>query len=139
MSSDAYGLPTPQKTYVQESSLHELGVFVSKTVQPDELVEVCPYRSFIDLCPDHLLRDGRGTGHLLTPDDQELERRHRPGAHLPAGHALLYNHADEPNAYLAHGIPDKLLRVVASKRITTHQEVTLDYAATNPSGTLGFG
>ena len=60
------------------------------------------------------------------------------GAHIPTGHALLYNHSGEPNAELSIDEPDRVLGVAATRPILKGDEVLVDYTVTNPSNSRGF-
>ena len=124
-----------QNTYWGSSHVHGVGVFAKNDLSPGETAEVCRYK-FFRSATQHPLLTEEGNAHLILRT--EIDQGSTQGAHIPTGHALLYNHSDEPNAELDFDEADHVLGAIATKPILKGDEILIDYAATHPSRQRGF-
>lgn len=124
-----------QNTYWGPSSVHGVGVFAKTDLSPGETAEICRYK-FFRRATQHPLLVEEGNAHLILPS--EVGRHNPMGAHIPTGHALLYNHSDEPNAELSIDESDRVLEVTATRPILKGDEILVDYTATHPGNSRGF-
>jgi hypothetical protein len=122
------GLPRAEHVYAAPSPRHGLGVFAAHRLDCRRVIERFPVL-VVSAChvPD-LERSGLH-GYLYDWDGD---------VGVAFGFGSLYNHSFAPNAEYEAWIDEKLVVVRALCTIPTGEEITLNYAGTQPGGDLWF-
>lgn len=110
----------PKKIYVKKSPIHGLGVFASKKIIKEEMIEECP----ILLLP---INKGESSGLLLDyrfnwPQGTEWEEQV-----VGLGFASLYNHSETPNAYWISNNEKRTFNFIATRDIEVDEEILVWY------------
>ena len=111
----------PKKIYVDNSPIHGLGVFASKDIKKDEVIEVCP---ILDLG----LQKGATSGILLNyrfnwPSGTVEWEKQVAGL----GYASFYNHSNNPNASWRSLYNDNVFEFFATRDIKSGEEILVYY------------
>ena len=143
--ADSNGTPTTapdpriSSRYVRwgPSHVHGVGVFAVGDFAIDNIIEVCHYKRLAAIMRHHPLLDTEGNAHLVWPRDMHGSAG-KNRVHIPTGLALLYNHANDPNAHFRFDLAAKTLTVTAAQAIFNYDEVLIDYRRTHPKKVRGF-
>ena len=104
------------KIEIRRSDLHGWGGFATAKIIEGELLEEVPFQ-FLDM--DSTAFE---SVRYYWPRDEPWE-----GMAVPAGFAMLYNHADDANADWETLETDLLFRFMATKNIAAGDEILIDY------------
>ncbi|RDI46548.1 SET domain-containing protein-lysine N-methyltransferase [Aquicella lusitana] len=100
------------KTNVKKLLIHGYGVFASRDIQPDEIIEECRYL-LLPKVKDALI------DYAFCIDENRI---------LPLGNGALYNHSDQPNAKVIFDEENGLLCFHATKPISKDAEILIYYS-----------
>jgi len=106
--------------YVDDSTVHGLGVFADKDYVQGDIIELCPYlvADYNDVGDECILHDYMF--HTPYEDDEEY--------YIPLGFAMVYNHSASPNAeWSIEDGDDRYIRFFALKEIKQGEEIFHDY------------
>lgn len=106
---------------IKQSNLHGYGVFATRDIQQDELIEECHTLIF------------EGSSHEITAREllsYVFAWREKPSASaLPLGYGSIYNHSKEHNATWHVDYDCKIIRFKALRNIKEGEEITVNYGA----------
>jgi len=106
--------------YVAESDIGGRGVFTAKSLQKDDLIEICPV---IILPKEDLCFIEKTTLHdyyFLWGVNQKL-------GVLALGYGSLYNHSYKPNAFYKLDLTNHSIDFYCVKNIAAGEEITVNY------------
>ena len=106
--------------YVDDSTLHGLGVFADKDYVQGDVIELCPYlvADYTDVGETCILHDYMF--HTPYMDTEEY--------YIPLGFAMVYNHSTSPNAeWSIKEEDDRFIRFHALEEIKKGDEILHDY------------
>jgi SET domain-containing protein len=108
------------KVYIKNSKIHGIGVFASKNINKDEVVEICPV---IILNPkDTSIVDGTSLfDYYFSWGEDDISSA------IALGYGSIYNHSYKPCAEYGKDCLKKELTFTAIKRIKKDEEITVNY------------
>ena len=117
----------PRCVYLSESSIPQAGrgVFASRTIKPNELIESCPIVLIPALQVQHLRYTELFNYYFSWGDKREQ-------AAIALGYGSLYNHSYDPNATYVKQVPGMSIDFIALKPILRGTEILVNYNAGNP-------
>lgn len=108
--------------YLAQSKDRGRGVFLSQSIEADNLIEICPLliipKEQVPLIHKTILHD-----YYFIFDEK------KGSACIPLGYGCLYNHSSDPNARIAYDKSDDCIQVISTRVITSNEEVLIDYMA----------
>ena len=108
--------------YVSDSPVHGQGVFADKDYAVGDTIELCPYlvTDEASLSEDSILHDYM----FGSPDDDDNEDT----CIIPLGCAMIYNHADKPNAeWTVYKEDERFVQFFAIQPVKQGDELFHDY------------
>jgi uncharacterized protein len=104
--------------YIRDVPGKGRGVFAEKYFAKDEIIERPPVVVLPD--PDwKLIEQTALRDYYLYWDENSTV--------VPAGYVMFYNHSDDPNAKVIRRLDERVVEVVALRRIARDEEVTVKY------------
>lgn len=116
----------PPKCYVSKSNIHEHGVFAAKDFVPGECIEEMKtiiLDTTTESCKDWVLNRYA----LVWDCDCNMCKTNGKTMYIPTGNGLMYNHSDNPNAYIQLEKPFKRAKMIALRAIHKDEEITWYY------------
>jgi hypothetical protein len=104
-------------TKIQDSAVHERGVFAAKDFEKEETIEEC---SYILLDSWKLVPPLKKYCHLVIEDG-------KPFPALVSGHGMFYNHSFNPNVTRSYCVQTRTFTFKAAKPIQQGEELFIDY------------
>lgn len=124
-----YDYITPSKIIIQKSAIHGRGVFATKDIETDEIIERCPliplgFRSRYHTDPQ-IYR------YLYSQPMCPCTECQNHGFifHMVLGYGMIYNHQDQPNAVWKFNWENAYADVVANKDIKINEEIFVSYGS----------
>jgi hypothetical protein len=117
---------TPPKCYVSKSNIHEHGVFAAKDFAPGECIEEMKtiiLDTTTESCKDWVLYRYAWVWDC----DCSICAANGKTMYMPTGNGLIYNHSDNPNAYVQLEKPFKRVKMIALRPIKKDEEITWYY------------
>lgn len=112
---------TTEKIYLDKSPIHGWGVFASKAIAENEIIEVCP---IIDMSlqkgeTSHILIDYRFNWPQGTSNWEKQV--------VCSGYGMMYNHSNSPNASWRSNLENNTFEFFAVKDIKPQEEIFVWY------------
>ena len=105
------------KTEFKHSHLHGNGIFATKDIQENEIIDVYPV-----LVLDE--KDAQVIDHTILHD---YYYSWKDGAAIALGYGSLLNHSYAPNAFYRKDFGENTLTIIALKNIPKGAEITINY------------
>jgi SET domain-containing protein len=118
-----------RNTYVREVPKKGRGVFALRSLEEDDVIEVCPVLVFS--------KDEYRYLKKTAVHDYYFDWK-KGSVALVLGFGSLYNHEDEPSAVMEHNMIKNVTRIIALRHIEPHEEITIDYTGGDPERELWF-
>jgi len=118
---------TPTKIEIKESKLHNQGVFASKDILVDEIIEICPLLQLgwrVKYQSDPVIKQYIWLNISCNCKDC---KEHGFVAYIPLGYGSLYNHSDDENVSVEINWEEQTALFRASKTILVGEELFLNY------------
>ena len=103
---------------VKSSPIHGLGVFATKDISPNEIVEECPV-IIVDEAGEH-------RENTTTLFDRKFSWNKKQSA-IALGYGSLYNHSKKFSAEFFLDHKNNLIKIAATKPILAGEEILIDY------------
>jgi len=116
------------KIYISESIIRGAGrgVFASKEIKNNEIIEICPVIEIKETEIQLLRRTELKNYYFLWRDNLNQ-------VVIALGFGSIYNHSYNPNATYIKNFKDKVIEFKAIKKIKKDSEITVNYNFGNPS------
>lgn len=117
----------PQKIKIQQSSIHNQGVFATVDILDGEIVEIAPllqlgWRS--QYHNDPVIKNYMWSNTSCNCNDCKTNS---PIAYIPLGYGALYNHSDMPNTSVSINWSEQTVTFKATRTILANEELFIDY------------
>lgn len=126
---DQYNYIAPSKIILKKSEIHGRGVFATKDIDIDELVERCPLVPLGFRSRYH--SDPQIYNYLYSqpPCDCKECQSHGFIFHMVLGYGMIYNHQDNANTIWKFNWANGYADVIANKPIKCDDEIFVDYGS----------
>ena len=119
-------LVRPIKLKVGKSSLNGYGVFAAEDIEEGEIVEEAVFVRSAYRNKDLVYPEIRQICYTY-PCECETCKYRGPNFLLSTGYIQVYNHADDPDVRFEYLLIERIIRVIATKRIPKGNEVFHNY------------
>lgn len=112
---------------IKNSEVHGRGVFASKIIKKDDLIEVAPLIRLewkLKYQYDRIIRDYCWMNSKCDCQDCKM---HGPALYLAMGYGSMYNHHDEPNTKIKLDYNNLQLIIMANRDIQQDEEIFVSY------------